>query len=115
LTVEVNTWFLIARRVVYKRNLSGTTCASVITFCFYLSWIIIRCIIYPGILVTFLSMAVVGIAETQSIMHWELLFLPIHFFLCVLNLKWTYDLFQPIIMRWWKTEERGSTRMSSGL
>jgi hypothetical protein len=114
LTVELNTWFLIARRVAYKRNLSGTTLSNVIDACFYASWIIIRCIIYPAILYTFISMAIVGIAETQTIMHWELLFLPIHFFLCVLNLKWTYDLFQPIITRWYKGEQR-PTRMSSGL
>ena len=67
LTVELNTWFLIARRVAYKRNLSGTTLSNVIDACFYASWIIIRCIIYPAILYTFISMAIVGIAETQSI------------------------------------------------
>jgi hypothetical protein len=115
LSVEVNTWFLIARRVVYKRNYTKGIISSLVTHCFYISWIVIRCIIYPSVLFMFLHMADVGIRESQSIWHWELLFVPIHFFLCILNLKWTYDLFSPIITRWIKQEETGDTKLSSGL
>lgn len=114
LSVEVNTWFLIARRVIYKRNFTKGLLANTVTSSFYISWIVIRCFIYPSVLWMFLNMAAVAIAESQSIVHGELLFVPIHCFLCVLNLKWTYDLFCPIITRWIK-QGQGVTKMSSGL
>jgi hypothetical protein len=114
LSVEVNTWFLIARRVVYKRNFTKGLLANFVTSSFYISWIVIRCFIYPSVLWMFLNMAAVAIVETQSILHWQLLFIPIHFFLCALNLKWTYDLFCPIITRWIEREQ-GVTKISSGL
>ena len=115
LSVEVNTWFLIARRVVYKRNYSNTLGGNLISICFYLSWIIIRCLVYPGLLYMFLHMAEEGIRETGTIMHWELLFVPIHFFLCLLNLKWTYDLFQPMFVRWVDKEKGPIQGVASGL
>ena len=99
LSVEINTWFLIMRRVVYKRQLP-TFCIDLVGACFYTSWIIIRCVIFPAILYTFLSMAYEAILETGIWFHWPMVFIPVHFALCVMNLKWSYDLFEPIIRRW---------------
>ena len=115
LSVEINTWFLIARRVfVYRRQVKPPL-ADTITALFYISWIVIRCIIYPGLLVIFLRMAHEGIIRTQSIMHLQLLFLPVHAGLVVLNLKWTYDLFLPMFKRALSNEPNGAVKISSGL
>jgi hypothetical protein len=46
--------------------------------------------------------------------HWPMIFIPIHFFLCLLNLKWTYDLFQPIVNRWISKDLDAST-VTNGL
>lgn len=67
---------------------------------FYLTWIWIRCVIYPGVLVTFFQMAAERIQETGVYFHWPMMFIPAHAALCALNLKWTYDLFEPIVKRW---------------
>jgi len=101
LTVEINTWFLILRRVVFKRqDKLPKALVETISLSFYISWIIIRCVIYPGIMFIFLQMAHREIQITRQFWHWPMLFLPVHFFLCVLNLKWSYDLFQPIVQKW---------------
>jgi hypothetical protein len=115
LTVEINTWFLILRRCVYKRQEKvHPVLIDVVSFCFYTSWLIIRCFIFPWILVTFLRMAHDEIQRTGIFWHWPMVFLPVHFFLCVLQLKWSYDLFQPIIRRW-LTADSSVVTISSGL
>ena len=117
LTVEINTWFLIARRWCYKNRVSRPI-QQIVVACFYLSWIAIRCIIYPTILAIFLSMVDEGWKRTGTLMHWQMLFLPIHFVLCGLNLKWTYDLFKPIVLEWIGQSDKGNkkgTALSSGL
>jgi len=107
LSVEINTWFLILRRVVYKRKeVLPTMFTDTVTLLFYLSWIAIRCFIYPAILVVFLQMAREKILETDRLWHWPMVFIPVHFFLCVLNLKWSYDLFLPIFQRWFSILKR---------
>eukprot|EP00532_Pseudo-nitzschia_australis_P010874 CAMPEP_0168245514 /NCGR_PEP_ID=MMETSP0140_2-20121125/25205_1 /TAXON_ID=44445 /ORGANISM="Pseudo-nitzschia australis, Strain 10249 10 AB" /LENGTH=278 /DNA_ID=CAMNT_0008181109 /DNA_START=112 /DNA_END=948 /DNA_ORIENTATION=+ len=107
LSVEVNTWFLICRRLVYRSNYcpSGYAVVSpiittIVSTLFYVTWIAIRCYIYPHLLVLFLTMWKEEIDETGIVFHWACLFIPVHAALCVLNLKWTYDLFRPIIKRW---------------
>lgn len=51
-------------------------------------------------LVTFFQMAAERIQETGVYFHWPMMFIPAHAALCALNLKWTYDLFEPIVKRW---------------
>ena len=99
LTVEINTWFLIARRWCYKNSVAQWVQKFVVSF-FYVSWIVVRCVIYPTILVIFLRMVDEAYKETGTLAHWPIIFLPIHFVLCGLNLKWTYDLFKPIVKEW---------------
>lgn len=112
LSVEINTWFLILRRVVYKRNIGFLTQA--VSACFYVSWIVIRCFIYPAILFTFLKLAADYIRETNELFAWPMIFIPVHFVLCLLNLRWTYDLFMPIIKNWFVSDAAAPT-VSNGL
>jgi hypothetical protein len=104
LSVEANTWFLILRRVVYK-NFSKPVSPLITGFVstmFYITWIWIRCIVYPDVLFKFLVIAKAKIVETGGF-SLPMIFIPFHFVLCVLNFKWTYDLFKPIVKRWMGT------------
>jgi hypothetical protein len=101
ISVEVNTWFLIARRVLYKRReIIPQFAMDVVSVGFYVSWIVVRIIVFPLILYIMLVMAHERITTTKSWMHGELPFIPLHGFFCLLNLKWSHDLFKPIIKRW---------------
>lgn len=113
LSVEINTWFLILRRVVYKRKIRVLT--DVVSACFYLSWIAIRCFVYPAIMVTFVNLWLQAMRDTNQIWHWPMLFMPVHFCLCLLNLKWSYDLFLPIIKSWFAKGGTTAPTVSSGL
>lgn len=118
LSVEINTWFLIARRVVLKRKEELPNWVPfVVSQANYISWIIIRCFIYPAILVQFLLMASEAIQETKQFFHWPMIFIPVHFFLCLLNLKWTYDLFAPMIIQCLRRDKQngGTIKVASGL
>lgn len=106
--VEVNTWFLIARRVFNKQgfppwilNLSFVSIrVKLISILFYVTWIGIRCILYPYLLVEF----------TRAWMHhseqvgtkWNLIGLsvPLHAAFCLLNVRWTYDLLMSKVRYW---------------
>eukprot|EP00536_Pseudo-nitzschia_multiseries_P005931 jgi/Psemu1/296048/fgenesh1_pm.121_\ len=107
LSVEINTWFLICRRVVYRSNYCPSGYAEVspiitttVSAFFYFTWIAIRCYLYPHVLVLFLYMWKDEVEKTGQYFFWEVLFIPVHAVLCALNMKWTYDLFNPIIKRW---------------
>jgi hypothetical protein len=99
LSVEINTWFLILRRVVYKRKEQPLLC-EVVSAAFYLSWIVIRCFIYPALLFNMFHLYHKRLVDTHQLWHFPMIFIPIHFSLCLLNLKWSYDLFQPIVRKW---------------
>lgn len=101
LTVEVNTWFLIARRVFNKQGFPPWTFkitgwwslrVKVISIFFYLTWISIRCILYPALLVLFYQH---WRDHTRQMGTWINILLPsvpLHACFCLLNLKWTYEL-----------------------
>lgn len=111
LSVEINTWFLICRRLVYRNSYGPPSPASkehpllpmaqtIVSAMFYITWIGIRCYLYPSYLFMFLRMADERIRETGVFFHKEMIFITVHTVLCALNIKWTYDLFTPIIKRW---------------
>jgi hypothetical protein len=103
------------RRLVRKRqDQIHPLLQEVVSQFFYLSWIIIRIFIYPYIMYTFCRMAHEEVVRTGVLWHWPMLFMPVHFFLCILNLKWSYDLFKPIIMRRLGLQ-RDNIGVSSGL
>lgn len=110
LSVELNTWFLICRRLVYRSNYCPSGYAKVspiitttVSTLFYVTWLTIRCYLYPKVLMLFFLMWKEEIEIQGKYFFWELLFIPVHLVLCVLNLKWTYDLFKPIVKRWMGT------------
>lgn len=114
LSVEINTWFLILRR--YKRKDRNPMLQEIVSILFYVSWVAIRCVVYPAIMVVFLGMAHEQVVKTNTFWHWQFIFLPVHFFLCLLNLKWTYDLFLPIVKRCMSTDkDAAASTVSSGL
>lgn len=107
LSVEINTWFLIMRRVLFKQN-AHEFWRQTVGLCFYISWIVIRIFVYPAIFAMFCVMARERIIETGRLWHWPMIFMPVHLFLCILNLKWSYDLFVPML----RTK---TTKIASGL
>jgi hypothetical protein len=100
MSVEVNTWFLIARRVFNKQgfppwiiDLSFVSIrVKLISICFYITWIGIRVILYPIILVHLLKMWWKLSLKSGTYFNVDLIAPIIHSSFCVLNLKWTYDL-----------------------
>lgn len=114
LSVEINTWFLILRRVAFKKkDMIPGPINSAISFMFYITWIIIRIGIYPAIMYMFIWMAIDDYIRNGLAWHYEYLVLPTHFFLCLLNLKWSYDLFLPFFV---KQPKKFSTKsISDGL
>lgn len=112
LSIEINTWFLILRRVVYKKKWYWVE--DLVSFMFYASWISIRLIVYPIILVKFLFITQ-DLNETTG--HWfhpEILFITCHFVLCCLNLKWSWDSLYPIIKSW-SVKDAGKPTIANGL
>uniref|UniRef100_A0A7S2S862 TLC domain-containing protein n=1 Tax=Eucampia antarctica TaxID=49252 RepID=A0A7S2S862_9STRA len=102
LSVEINTWFLIARRVLNTMGLSPWTIdlpflfsvrLKLISFFFYVTWVAIRCILYPILLIPFWEISVQESLRQGTWIHLPSLICPIHSVFCVLNAKWTYDLF----------------------
>jgi len=114
ISVEINTWFLIARRVFNKQGFPPWTIdlpylfsikVKLISIFFYVTWISIRCFLHPYVFVVFYGMAKRG-ALTEE----EKVALSIgsclHVVFCFLNGKWTIDLVNSKIRQWkTKTDE----------
>lgn len=115
MTVEVNTWFLIARRTFNtlgdKPFSSGVTLGkslrlAVISTCFYVSWFAIRMVFYPYLFTEI---------TREWYNHWgevgtpfnSLLPTPIiQFILICMNFKWTVDLLRSKL----KGQRRGKSK-----
>jgi len=106
--VEVNTWFLIARRVFNKQgfppwiiDLSFVSIrVKLISIFFYVTWIAIRCLLYPYLM---LCIYQIWVDHSQKVKtYWNMVFLcvPLHASFCLLNLKWTYDLTMSKLRYW---------------
>lgn len=116
LSVEINTWLLIVRRLVYRTNappVSPLICTTV-SVLFYVTWIVIRCYVYPLFLKIYWDLWVTEVNQSGIFFHPEMVFIPVHAVLCLLNLKWTYDLFKPIISKWMGTGPK-TIAVQSGL
>lgn len=101
MTVEINTWFLIARRVFNKQGFPPWTLfnsswlsirVKVISIFFYLTWISIRCLLYPALLIPFYQHWRDLSIKTGSWCNILLPSVPLHAAFCLLNLKWSYEL-----------------------
>lgn len=118
MSVEVNTWFLIARRVFNKQGFPPWTIdlpylfsvrVKLISIFFYITWIVTRCIIYPA-----MAFVIFEMARPSGDGQWryKLMFM-LHIVFCMLNMMWTWDLANSK-MRQWKSKNK-NTQISSGL
>jgi hypothetical protein len=124
MSVELNTWFLIARRVFNKQGFPPWTIdlpyfmsvrVKLISICFYISWITIRCILYPYVVwVLFAHKFLVGDnGPFDEMPSWAMIFaLFCQSALCCLNVQWTMQLFTSKIRQW---RTKGETKIASGL
>ena len=123
LSVEINTWLLIMRRILFKNSQSLTTqfnqsLRTAVSVSFYISWIVIRCLVYPVVMYQYVKLAQAAFAETNQWFHWPMIVMPVHFALCILNIKWTYDLFRPMVKNWLvggHNNKSTTTTVASGL
>jgi hypothetical protein len=120
MSVEVNTWFLIARRVFNKQGLPPWTIdlpfavsfrVKLISVSFYATWILTRNLLYPVIWVLMLRMFLEHSAESDHI-NVMAIALPFHTIFCFLNFKWSWDLLMSKL-RYWRKGGGGS--IQSGL
>jgi hypothetical protein len=109
MTVEVNTWFLIARRVFNKQGFPPWTTlhmgwlsirVKLISICFYVTWISVRCILYPALIIPFYQHWCERSMQVKSWWNVMLLSLPLHLAFCLLNLKWSYELLMSKVRYW---------------
>lgn len=129
MSVEVNTWFLIARRVFNKQGFPPWTIdlpylfsvrVKLISIFFYITWIVTRCVIYPAMGVVFWNLCRESRnggsggtkEETVDTYMWVGIF-TLHMVFCLLNMKWTWDLANSKI-RQWKSKGK-NTKIASGL
>ena len=120
MSVELNTWFLIARRVFNKQGFPPwkfdipyliSVRVKLISIFFYITWILIRCILYVVVLyaLAFPLRAHKDYVEYQNIIFCAMI-LQVSF--CYLNALWTLQLVNSKIRQW---KRRGDTKVESGL
>ena len=117
LIVEINTWLLIARRVFNKQGFGPWVIdlsffsirVKLISIFFYVTWIGIRNILYPVILKLLWELYLEN-KETHSKVC--IVGLVLHCIFCVLNYKWTFDLF---MSKWRAFKIGGKGKVEKGL
>jgi len=123
MSVEINTWFLIARRVFNKQGFPPwiidlsffSIRVKLISVFFYVTWIAIRCIVYPWLMPGFVTQYIEYSEKIDT--YWNLLALsiPLHAAFCLLNFKWTYDLFSSKLRFWTRKNKSGQEPIDKGL
>mmetsp|Transcript_34462 Transcript_34462/g.41575 ORF Transcript_34462/g.41575 Transcript_34462/m.41575 type:complete len:310 (-) Transcript_34462:156-1085(-) len=120
MSVEINTWFLIARRVFNKQGFPPWTIKlpplisiriKVISIMFYSTWFSLRCILYPLLLIFFVEDWKFLLKSTGTAFNLMTIVIPLHSIFLLLNFKWTYDLVGSK-MRYWRTRK---LEIASGL
>jgi len=99
LSVEVNTWLIIARRVFNKNGLvvwdvGGHCEIKIISILFYITWFLIRVILYPILLIYVIQAYIARCKEVGSIFNAMTLSPLLQTVFCMLNIQWTCDLFK---------------------
>ena len=121
MSVEINTWCLIARRVFNKQGLPpwilnlplGVSFRiKLISILFYTSWIFIRIVLYPVIWAVLFGMWKDYSVEVGTGWNGLAIALPPHSVFCALNIKWTVDLLMSKIRYWRKG---GGEKIDKGL
>ena len=117
LSVEINTWFLIARRVFNKQGfppwIIDLSIVSIrlklISVCFYVTWFTIRVFIYPCLLVHLVKRYLDESWRCGTYANIDLIPPLMQAVFCVLNLKWTYDLIASKIRYFKRKKATGKT------
>lgn len=110
LIVEINTWLLIARRVFNKQGFTPWVIdlppfrsirVKLISILFYITWITIRCILYPAIMKILVQLWWAQYKKTSYMIynHYTIC-IALHSVFCILNFKWTFDLFCSKMRAW---------------
>ena len=121
--VEINTWFLIARRVFNKQgfppwiiDLSFVSIrVKLISVFFYITWVVTRCIIYPYLLPLFYKSWMDHSKQMGTLWNVVALAVPLHACFCLLNLKWSYDLLMSKIRFWTRKSKHQVYKIDKGL
>jgi hypothetical protein len=108
MSVELNTWFLIARRVFNKQGFPPWKIGyswwsiriKVISVLFYTTWLWVRVFLYPILLWPISQIYLQQVKITGSRINSLLPGVPLHVVFCILNLKWSYDLLTSKIRYW---------------
>lgn len=123
MSVEINTWFLIARRVFNKQGFSPWVIGlppfvsirvKLISIFFYLTWISIRCILYPYLLLEVFQLWQEQTKKVGTKLNVVAIALPLQVIFCLLNIKWTYDLIMSK-MRYLRRQGKKNEALSKGL
>lgn len=120
MSVELNTWFLIARRVFNKQGFPPwqfdipyviSVRVKLISIFFYITWILIRCILYPYVLyaLAFPLRTNKKFADSQNVILCAVI---LQAAFCFLNAQWTLQLVNSKIRQW---KSKGETKVASGL
>ena len=120
LSVEINTWLLIARRVFNKQNFGPWVFIGirikVISILFYITWISIRCIIYPIIMKLLCELWYETYSSSGYMIYQRYSgALILHSVFCLLNFKWTFDLFRSKYRALRSGNRRGYSKVDKGL
>jgi hypothetical protein len=124
MSVEINTWFLIARRVFNKEGFSPWIIdlsfisfrVKIISICFYMTWIGIRCILYPILWLWLWKRWWANSLQMGTKFNLDLIAPVLHSSFCILNFKWTYDLTMSKIRYWRRQKDRHKEyQVSKGL
>jgi len=114
MSVEVNTWFLIARRVFNKQGFPPwqielppfiSLRIKLISIFFYVTWFGIRVFLYPYLFFPIFGLWQWLSEESGTVYNVMLVCMPLHAVFCILNLKWTWDLLSSKVKSWRKGEK----------
>jgi len=109
MSVEINTWFLIARRVFNKQGFPPWVIdlppfisirVKLISIFFYATWIGIRCVLYPIIFVALSKLWIALSVKLETKLNVLTIALTLHTVFCLLNFKWTFDLLMSKVRYW---------------
>ena len=113
-------WLLIARRVFNKQGFGpwviNLSCLSIriklISIMFYITWFFIRCYIYPLIMKVLFGLLLADMEKVSIFRSHYMIALPLQTVFCILNFKWTLDLF---MSKFRAMRSGGVTKIEKGL
>jgi hypothetical protein len=120
MSVEVNTWFLIARRVFNKQGFEPwminlpylfSVRVKLISIFFYITWVTTRCIFYPLMMIRYSELYMERFRKGSKL-NIMLMVSIIHFIFCLLNARWSVDLCQSKLRQW---RMKAETKIEKGL